>query len=112
MGQILFLALTSPRHSPIELRTTAETMLRRRLLAVPGVSQVIPIGGGKKQYQVLLSPAKLPTYGVSLKQVTQALAASNENVSAGFLVVRGAEYLVTGRGRMRTRGYRGGRGRR
>ena len=90
------------QHSPIELRTTADTVLRRRLLSVPGVSQVTPIGGGEKQYQVLLSPAKLQTYGVSLKQVTRALAASNENVSAGFLVVSGAEYLVTGRGRMRT----------
>jgi CzcA family heavy metal efflux pump len=102
MGEILFLALTSAHHSPIELRTTAETVLRRRLLAVPGVSQVIPIGGGEKQYQVLLSPAKLRTYGVTLKQVTQALAASNQNVSAGFMVVSGSEYLVTGLGRMRT----------
>ena len=65
LGEILFLALTSPRHSPIDLRTTADTILRRRLLAVPGVSQVVPIGGGEKQYQVLLSPAKLRTYGVS-----------------------------------------------
>ena len=61
-----------------------------------------PIGGGEKQYQVVLSPAKLQTYGVTLKQVTDALAASNDNVSAGFLVVSGAEYLVTGRGRIRT----------
>ena len=49
-----------------------------------------------------LSPAKLRTYGVTLKQVTQALAASNQNVSAGFMVVSGAEYLVTGLGRVRT----------
>ena len=102
MGEILFLALTSPTHSPIELRTTADTVLRRRLLSVPGVSQVTPIGGGEKQYQVQLSPAKLLTYGITLKQVTQALAASNDNVSAGFMVVSGSEYLVTGRGRMRT----------
>ena len=102
MGEILFLALTSARHSPIELRTTADTVMRRRLLAVPGVSQVIPIGGGEKQYQVLLSPTKLHTYGITLKQVRQALAASNQNVSAGFMVVSGAEYLVTGLGRVRT----------
>jgi CzcA family heavy metal efflux pump len=102
MGEILFLALTSPQHSPMELRTTADTVIRRRLLSVPGVSQVTPIGGGEKQYQVRLSPAKLHTYGITLKQVTQALAASNQNVSAGFMVVSGSEYLVTGRGRMRT----------
>ena len=102
MGEILFLGLTSDRHSPIELRTVAETTLRRRLLSVPGVSQVTPIGGGEKQYQVLLSPARLRTYGLTLAQVRQALAASNENVSAGFLVTGGAEYLVTGVGRLRT----------
>jgi Cu/Ag efflux pump CusA len=102
MGEILFLALTSDRHSPIELRTTAETTLRRRLLSVPGVSQVTPIGGGEKQYQVILAPSKLRAYGVSLKQVTQALTASNTNVSAGFMIASGSEYLVTGLGRMRT----------
>jgi CzcA family heavy metal efflux pump len=101
MGEILFLALTSPHHSPMELRTTADTVVRRRLLSVPGVSQVTPIGGGEKQYQVVLAPATLQAYGVTLKQVTDALAASNTTVSAGFLVVSGAEYLVTGRGRIR-----------
>ena len=45
MGEILFLALTSSQHSPMDLRTTADTVLRRRLLSVPGVSQVTPIGG-------------------------------------------------------------------
>src|ERR687892_780346 len=82
MGEILFLGLTSERHSPIELRTVAETTLRRRLLSIPGVSQVTPIGGGEKQYQVFLSPAKMRTYGITLNHVSQALAASNDNVSA------------------------------
>jgi Cu/Ag efflux pump CusA len=102
MGEILFLGLTSDRHSGIELRTVAETTIRRRLLSVPGVSQVTPIGGGDKQYQVLLSPTKLQAYSLSLDQVRRALAASNDNVSAGFLVSGGAEYLVTGVGRLRT----------
>ena len=100
MGEILFIALESEKHSPLEVRTVADTMLRRRLLAVPGVSQVTPIGGGEKQYQVIVSPTKLTTYGVSLNQVEEALRQSNRNTSAGFLVAGGQEYLIQGIGRV------------
>ncbi len=99
MGEILFVSLTSERHDPLELRTTADTVIRRRLLSVPGVSQVAPIGGGEKQYQVVISPASLQRYEVSIREVMEALRASNENVSAGFMIERGSEYLVTGLGR-------------
>src|SRR5688572_6047296 len=102
MGEILFIALTSDRHQPIDLRTTADTEIRRRLLSVPGVSQVTPIGGAEKQYQVVLDASRLRAYEVTLHDVTQALSTSNENVSAGFLNERGSEYLVTGLGRLRT----------
>ncbi len=102
MGEILFIALSSDRHSPVELRTEADTALRRRLLSVPGVSQVTPIGGGEKQYQVVLSPARLRAYQVTLQDAVDALRASNENVSAGFVNERGSEILVTGLGRLRT----------
>ena len=99
MGEILFLSLTSDRHDPIELRTTADTFVRRRLLSIPGVSQVTPIGGGEKQYQVVLQSSKLTAYGISLNKVIDALSAANENVSAGFLWEGGSEYLVSGIGR-------------
>ncbi len=99
MGEILFLSLTSETHSPIELRTIADTALRRRLLSVPGVSQVAPIGGDVKQYQVQLSPEKLLHYNVSVDQISRALSSSNENVSAGFLLEGGSAYLVKGAGR-------------
>jgi CzcA family heavy metal efflux pump len=102
MGEILFIALTSDRHDGIDLRTTADTVIRRRLLSIPGISQVTPIGGGEKQYQAVLSPSRMKAYGVSLREVTDALSASNENVSAGFINERGAEYVVTGLGRVRT----------
>ena len=102
MGEILFISLTSDKHTPIELRTTADTVIRRRILSVPGVSQVTPIGGGVKQFQVVLSPAKLQAYGVSLSQVTRALAEGNENVSAGFINERSSEWLITGVGRVRS----------
>jgi CzcA family heavy metal efflux pump len=102
MGEILFISLTSDKHTPIELRTTADTVIRRRILSVPGVSQVTPIGGGVKQFQVVLSQAKLQAYGVSLDQVTRALSEGNENVSAGFINERSAEWLITGVGRVRS----------
>jgi CzcA family heavy metal efflux pump len=102
MGEILFLSLSSEQHSPAELRSYAQVSLRRRLLAVPGVSQVTPIGGGEKQFQVVLNPAALQSHNVTLNQVVRALEASNENVSAGIINERGAEWLVTGVGRIRS----------
>lgn len=102
MGEILFLALTSDRHGPIELRTAAQTVIRRRLLAVSGVSQVTPIGGGEKQYQVVLSPSRLQAYAVSVSEVAKHLGETNQNASAGILVEGGRELLIQGIGRVRT----------
>ncbi|MEZ6184571.1 MAG: efflux RND transporter permease subunit [Planctomycetota bacterium] len=102
MGEVLFLSLTSDRHSPLDLRTTADTVVRRRLLSVPGVSQVTPIGGDPKQYQVVLDPALLREQEISLEEVTEALRRGNENVSAGFMTEGGAELLVMGQGRVRS----------
>ena len=102
MGEILFLALSSEQHSPAELRSYAEVSVRRRLLAVAGVAQVTPIGGGEKQFQVVVRPAALQAHNVTLSQVVRALELGNENVSAGIINERGAEWLVTGVGRVRT----------
>lgn len=108
MGEILFIALESDRHSALELRTLADTTIRRRLLAVPGVSQVIPTGGDQKQYQVVVDPRWLREYGVDLHQVEAALQAANQNSSAGFHVAGGQEYLIQGVGRVRTEDEIGG----
>ena len=102
MGEILFLALESDRHDAIALRTLADTTIRRRLLAVPGVSQVIVTGGGQKQYHVLADPAALAHQGLTLARVEDAVAGSNRNTSAGFRVAGGQEYLVQGVGRLTT----------
>jgi Cu/Ag efflux pump CusA len=102
MGEILFISLESDRYSPLEIRTIADTVVRRRLLAVPGVSQVIPTGGGKKQYQVLVDAQRLRSYETSLHDVEAALKNANRNSSAGFMVAGGQEYLIQGVGRVRT----------
>ncbi|MCX6620987.1 MAG: efflux RND transporter permease subunit, partial [Acidobacteria bacterium] len=102
MGEVLFITLESDRHSPLEVRTVADTVVRRRLLAVPGVSQVIPTGGGQKQYQVLVDPVRLRQFNVTLGQVETALRQANRNSSAGFRVSGGQEYLIQGLGRVST----------
>jgi len=101
MGEILFIALTSDKHDAMELKTTADWVLRKRLLAVPGVSQVIPTGGETKQYQVILSPERLSSYGIAVDEVVQALKSTNENTSAGFYLEGGQQYLIHGVGRVR-----------
>src|ERR687898_1966989 len=102
MGEVLFVDLESDQHSPIEVRTAAETIVRRRLLAVPGVSQVIATGGEQKQYEVVLDPARLAAHQVTLEEVEDALSAANQNATAGFQVAQGQEYLVRGVGRLET----------
>ncbi|HET7695081.1 MAG TPA: efflux RND transporter permease subunit [Vicinamibacterales bacterium] len=100
MGEVLFIDLESDRHSSLELRTAAETVVRRRLLAVPGVSQVIATGGEQKQYEVVLDPARLAVQQVTLQEVERALVAANQNATAGFQASQGQEYLVRGVGRL------------
>ena len=104
MGEILFLALESDKHSPLDLRTTADTVVRRRLMAVPGVSQVTPIGGGEKQYQILLDPVRMSAHNVSLQEVESALREGNRNASAGFVLRGGEEILIQGVGRVSSTG--------
>ncbi|MGH7519525.1 MAG: efflux RND transporter permease subunit [Gemmatimonadales bacterium] len=101
MGEIMMIGITGTQ-SPQELRTVADWTLRRRLLAVPGVAQVIPIGGEVKQYQVLADPARMLATGVSLDEVVRAAAGSNENASGGVYMDRGQEYVIRGIGRIQS----------
>ncbi|MHB0970441.1 MAG: efflux RND transporter permease subunit [Thermoanaerobaculia bacterium] len=100
MGEIMFLALTSETHTPMELKTAADWVVRRRILAVPGVSQVVPTGGDTKQYQVVVRPDRLAAYNVTIDEVVDAVAATNANSSAGFYREGGTEYLIHGIGRV------------
>lgn len=100
MGEILFIALQSAPYDSLTLKTTADWVVRRRLLSVPGVAEVIPIGGDTKQYQVQVKPERLAAYNLTLTDVVNAVRDSNRNASAGFYTVSGQEYLIQGIGRI------------
>jgi CzcA family heavy metal efflux pump len=93
-------ALVSDSVSPLDLRTLSDWEIGRRLLSVPGVASVVSIGGGAKQYQVLVSSDRLWQYGVSVKEVSEAVKKANLNVPGGFAVSAGQELAVTGVGRI------------
>ena len=101
MGEIMMIGLTGPQPAT-ELRTVADWTIRRRLLAVPGVAQVIAIGGEVKQYQVLADPARMLAAGVTLEEVVRAAAGSNANASGGVYMDKGQEYVIRGIGRVRS----------
>jgi CzcA family heavy metal efflux pump len=105
MGQIQVIGMYSQggKTQPMELRTLADWVVRQRLLTIKGVSQVIVMGGQRKQFQVLVDPHELVRYGVTLEQVEQALAESNQNAAGGYLDQQGPnEFLVRSLGRIRS----------
>lgn len=105
MGQILMLGMFSQddKTEPLELRTLADWVVRQRLLTIPGVAQVFTMGGGRKQFQILVDPEKLLRFGVSLQQVKDAVVESNENATGGYLDQQGPnELLVRALGRIQT----------
>ena len=99
MGQILLIAVTSERASPMELREAADFTIRPRLLTIPGVAQVIPMGGEVRQFRVSPHPAALRALGVSYQQVEKALAQFGINTGGGFTDQYSREYLIRNIGR-------------
>ena len=95
MGQIMLIGLTSDSTSAADLRTLADFTVRRRLMSINGVAQVIPIGGEKKQYQVLISSEKLKQYAITVDDIDEALQLTNQNSTGGF----GQEVLIRNVGR-------------
>jgi CzcA family heavy metal efflux pump len=101
MGEIMFVAVQSDDHSAMEIRTLVDWTIRPRLLAVPGVSQVLPFGGERKTLQVDVDPAKALDRNIALAEVIEAVRQGNENASAGLLVEGPQEDIVRGIGRVR-----------
>lgn len=98
LGQIYQYSVRGPGNSLMELRALQDWVVKYNLRTVPGVADVISIGGDVKQYQVQVDPRALRQYGVTLAEVREALGANNRNIGGGF-VARGAEeYLIRGIG--------------
>lgn len=85
--------------SLMDLRTIADWTIRNRLMAVPGVSNVVTYGGDLKQYQVLVDPNKLRDYNLSLDEVVRSAQMSNTNAAGGVLRQEDREFLIRGIGR-------------
>ncbi|MCF8179066.1 MAG: CusA/CzcA family heavy metal efflux RND transporter [Sulfuritalea sp.] len=105
MGEILLIALPinpaadADQASPMAVREYADWVMRPRLLTIPGVAQVIPIGGEVKQYRVELRPAQLQALGIEREKLEAALRDFGANTSGGFLEAQGREWLIRHIGR-------------
>jgi CzcA family heavy metal efflux pump len=102
MGEILFFAISSDADDPLTLRTVADTIVRRRLLAVAGVSQVTPIGGAERQFQVIAHPDQLRANNIRVNELLDAVRGASQNTSAGVYVEGPQEFVLQTIGRART----------
>jgi len=100
IGTVIKYAFTAPSTPMMEVRRLVDWQVTNRLLAVPGVSQVVVFGGDVRQYQVLVDPEKLKAFNVSLAEVTAAAQQANVNAPGGYLTSPDQELLIRGIGRI------------
>ena len=100
-GLIYRYVLQSPDLSPQELKTIQDWVIQRRYRAVDGVADESSLGGTTMQYQVLLDPTRLFSYGVTVPQVFQQLSNNNANAGGGFYSQGGQFYYIRGLGLVR-----------
>jgi cobalt-zinc-cadmium resistance protein CzcA len=101
LGEIFQYTLESDRHSPMELRTLQDWVVAPLLKPVAGVNEVNSFGGAVKQYQVLVHPDRLVKYGLSIREVVDALERSNGNAGGGVLVSGWEQTYLRGVGLLR-----------
>ncbi len=100
IGTVLQYAFTSENTPLMEVRRIVDWQVTNRLLAVPGVSQVVAYGGDIRQYQVLVDPVKIRAFNVTLEDVEKATSAANVNAAGGYLITPDREKLIRGIGRI------------
>src|SRR5262245_59036074 len=99
MGEIMLIAVASDTASPMEVREVVDWVIRPRLLTIPGVAQVIPIGGEVRQYRVTLNLAQMTNLDVSRAEIETALRQFGANTAGGFVDQHAREYLIRNLGR-------------
>src|SRR4051794_29964490 len=102
VGQIYQYTLESDHHSPSELRSWQDWVVEKQLMRTPGVADVVSFGGFQKEWHVLADPLKLRSNGLTLKDLIDAVAASNGATSGGYLQYGESELVVRGRGYLRS----------
>ena len=96
LGEMMIFGLTADSTSLQDLRTLADWPIRTRLLSTGGVAQVTVLGGDIKEYQILLDPARMKYYDVSMNEVLTAVEGMNQNSTGGILYEYGNEYIIQG----------------
>jgi heavy metal efflux system protein len=96
MGLVLFYFLedTTGQYSLEELRTIQDWIVKTNLQTVPGVTEVLGIGGYEKQFQIVVNPDALLRYDLTLSEVNERIEANNRNVGAQFIEKNAEEYVV------------------
>jgi len=101
VGWVYQYALEGPGSSPARLRTIQDFQVRYALQGLPGVAEVASIGGFVRQYQVLLDPVRLRAFGVTARQIGDAVRSANQDVGARTIEIAGSDYAIRGRGYFR-----------
>ena len=102
IGTVIQYAFTSETTSIMEVRRLVDGKINNRLLAVPGVSQVLVYGGDVQQFQVIANPEKLKTLKVSLSEVVKAASEANAKTAGGLLIDPEKELVIRGEGQIQT----------
>ena len=100
IGTVIQYAFTSETTSLMDVRSLVDDVINNRLMAVPGVSQVLVYGGDVRQFQVIANPEKLKALKISLQDVVVAATEANAKTSGGLLISPDLELVVRGEGQI------------
>ena len=103
LGEIFHYIVISKTGDPTAAREAQDWVLKPQLQAVPGVVEVNSWGGYEKQYQVLMDPARLAAFKLTVADVVQALGRGHQNVGGGITSRAGEQFVVQGVGALTRR---------